>query len=167
MKADKKYGNIRADNDDGFRLTAHYQYYNHLAPEKERIYPFTLLQDYHNRYPTLKYMTHYDKEDFTCTRWFIPSASEFLKLNLNHLNSLENSLFNPLRKELGLRMEYLGGFNENFYWFWTSCISKDKEHEGYHDYSKAVGGGWTIGEKAGTEDIKKSIVRDVLPFFKF
>jgi hypothetical protein len=167
VKANKQFGNIRADNDDGFRLTAHYQYYNHLAPAKERIYPITLLQDYHNRYPTIKYVTHYDKEDFTCTHWFIPSASEFLKLNLNHLNSLENSLFNPLRNELGFRMKYLRGFNDQFYWFWTSCISKDKENAGHLDYSQAVSGVWTIHEKAYTEDTKKSLVRDVLPFFRF
>ena len=167
LKADKKYGRMRPNDDDGFRLTAHYQYYNHLAPEKERIYPVTLLDDYHKRYPTMKYVTRYDEEDFTCTYWFIPSSSEFYKLNMNHLNALDNSLFNRLRIELGLRMKYLNGFPHQEYWFWTSCISKDAEHEGNYDYGNAIDAYWRNGEKVGTGDTKKSFVREVLPFFRF
>ena len=166
-KACKKYGSIRCDDNNGFKVTAYCQYYNHTVPEKERIYPITLLQDYHNRYPTMKYVTNYGEEDLTCTYWFVPSSLEFRKLNMDHLNDLDNSLFNQLRNELGFRMKYLGSFNDQFYWFWTSCTSKDKEHEGNHDYSQAVSGVWSIGENAYTEDTKKSLVRDVLPFFRF
>ena len=167
LKADKKYGRMRPNHEDGFRLTAHYQYYNHLAPEKERMYPVTLLDDYHRRYPTMKYVTHYDEGDFTCTSWFIPSSSEFHKLNMDHLNDLNASLFNRLRQELGSRMNYLNGFPNQDYWFWTSCISKDADQEGHFDFGKAVDAYWHSGEKVGTGDTKKTLTRDVLPFFRF
>lgn len=167
-KAEKKYGRMRPNNDDGFLLTAHYQYLNHLAPEDERIYPVTLLNDYHNRYPTMKYVTHYDEEDFTCTYWFIPSISEFYKLDMDHLNALDNPAFNRLREELGLRMTYLNGLQGGEqYWFWTSCVSKDAENEGHLDFGKAVEAYWRSGVKVGTGDIKKTLTRDVLPFFRF
>ena len=116
--ADDVFGKRTCVDEDGMRLTAHYHYFNRAQDSRYQIKPVQLLNEYHERYPTIKYMAYYSNGDsFAVPSWFLPSATEILKLEFK-----KNT---DMRQALAERLTYYNGNSIFGFHFWSCSLYKE------------------------------------------
>ena len=152
-QADADYGKRTCTDEDGLRLNAHYHYFNRAQDSKFRIKPIELLDEYHKKYPTIKYMAYYsDGSSFAAPSWFIPSTTEILKLEFNKDTTM--------RKALADRINYCNGNFTSPSSFWTCCLEKN-------NFAQAQFAIWDVNNIMMYRRNNKTEKYDFRPFHRF